>query len=290
MWCAVLCLVTQSCPTLLTPHGMQPARLLCPWGFSRQKYWSGLPVPSPGHLPNPEIKPRSPALQADSLPTATREAQLRCCVTSQFLWLFHWQLCVSNHYFFESKTTSHVLIKKKKNSVATLLFFSQSLNVSYLDSLTGAYPLLILPFSFSDAQIWSYFLTNLRMKFLAHFTVTLKTFPKVVLAISSVASSTTLSCSLPSSHEVTQYYIIIILSYSFVFSLPWLAFPCFASLTSCCKTTFTVVSSLLSCIFPLHNVSVLCIAPIYMSLLLNTSQFCKHWLQCISLTTLDWNS
>ena len=124
----------------------------------------------------------------------------------------------------------------------------------------------------------------------AHFTVTLKTFPKVVLAISSVASSTTLSCSLPSSHEVTQYYIIIILSYSFVFSLPWLAFPCFASLTSCCKTTFTVVSSLLSCIFALHNVSVLCIAPIYMSLLLNTSQFCKHWLQCISLTTLDWNS
>ena len=36
--------------------------------FSRQEYWSGLPFPSPGHLPNPGIKPRSPALQADSLP------------------------------------------------------------------------------------------------------------------------------------------------------------------------------------------------------------------------------
>jgi len=34
--------------------------------FSRQKYWSGLPFPSPGDLPDPEIKPRSPALQADS--------------------------------------------------------------------------------------------------------------------------------------------------------------------------------------------------------------------------------
>ena len=36
-------------------------------GFSRQEYWSGLPFPSPGHLPNPGIKPRSPALQADAL-------------------------------------------------------------------------------------------------------------------------------------------------------------------------------------------------------------------------------
>ena len=37
--------------------------------FSRQEYWSGLPVPSPGDVPDPGIKPRSPALQADSLPS-----------------------------------------------------------------------------------------------------------------------------------------------------------------------------------------------------------------------------
>ena len=37
-------------------------------GFSRPEYWSGLPFPSPGHLPNPGIKARSPTLQADSLP------------------------------------------------------------------------------------------------------------------------------------------------------------------------------------------------------------------------------
>ena len=35
--------------------------------FSRQEYWSGLPFPSPGNLPNPGIKPRSPTLQVDSL-------------------------------------------------------------------------------------------------------------------------------------------------------------------------------------------------------------------------------
>ena len=38
-------------------------------GFSRQEYWSGLPFPSPGDLPDPGIESRSPALQADSLPT-----------------------------------------------------------------------------------------------------------------------------------------------------------------------------------------------------------------------------
>ena len=36
-------------------------------GFSRQEYWRGLPFPSPGDLPNPEIEPRPPALQADAL-------------------------------------------------------------------------------------------------------------------------------------------------------------------------------------------------------------------------------
>ena len=36
--------------------------------FSRPDYWSGEPFPSPGDLPNPRIEPRSPTLQADSLP------------------------------------------------------------------------------------------------------------------------------------------------------------------------------------------------------------------------------
>ena len=36
-------------------------------GFSEQAYWSGFPFPSPGDLPDPGIKPRSPSLQADAL-------------------------------------------------------------------------------------------------------------------------------------------------------------------------------------------------------------------------------
>ena len=55
-------------PNSLRPHGLQPTRLLCPWGFSKQEYWSGLPCPLSGHLPNLGIKPRSYCI-TDSLPT-----------------------------------------------------------------------------------------------------------------------------------------------------------------------------------------------------------------------------
>ena len=49
------------------PHRLQPARFLS-IGFFGQEYWSGLPCPSPGNLPDPGTKPGSLVLQADSLP------------------------------------------------------------------------------------------------------------------------------------------------------------------------------------------------------------------------------
>ena len=64
--------VTQSCPTLCDPMDYSPP------GFSvhgifqvwiLHEYWSGLPLPSPGDLPDPGIEPRSHALQADALPS-----------------------------------------------------------------------------------------------------------------------------------------------------------------------------------------------------------------------------
>ena len=51
----------------LWPHGARQAPLSV--GFSRQGYWSGWPCPPAGDLPNPDTEPRSPALQADSLPS-----------------------------------------------------------------------------------------------------------------------------------------------------------------------------------------------------------------------------
>ena len=48
-----------SCPTLLSPHGLQPARLLCPQDFPAT-IWSGVPFPSPRDLPNPRTEPTFP--------------------------------------------------------------------------------------------------------------------------------------------------------------------------------------------------------------------------------------
>ena len=64
----LLCLVAQSCLTLVTPQ-IVACQASLSMEFSRQEYWSGLPCPPPGDLPHPGIEPRSPALQADSLPS-----------------------------------------------------------------------------------------------------------------------------------------------------------------------------------------------------------------------------
>ena len=61
-------LVAKSCLTLGTSWTVALQAPLS-MGSSRQEYWSGLPFPSPGDLPDPWIEPRSPALHADSLLT-----------------------------------------------------------------------------------------------------------------------------------------------------------------------------------------------------------------------------
>ena len=56
-------------------------------GFSRQEYWSGFPFPSPGDLPDPGIEPKSPALQADALPSEPpgKPQEVGALATSKFL-------------------------------------------------------------------------------------------------------------------------------------------------------------------------------------------------------------
>ena len=66
--CTYFVVVAKLCPTHVTPWTRAHQAPL-PMGFSRQEYLSGLPFPSPGDLPDPGIKPVSPALQADSLLT-----------------------------------------------------------------------------------------------------------------------------------------------------------------------------------------------------------------------------
>ena len=54
-------------------------------GFSRQEYWSGLPLPSPGDLHDPGIKPRSPALQADALTSEPPGKPLKCLSKDEWI-------------------------------------------------------------------------------------------------------------------------------------------------------------------------------------------------------------
>ena len=72
--------ITLEVLTLVKVKSLSQVRLFAtPWtvayqappstGFSRQECWSGLPFPSPGHLPDPGIEPGSHALQADALPS-----------------------------------------------------------------------------------------------------------------------------------------------------------------------------------------------------------------------------
>ena len=61
--------VAQSCLTLCDPMDSNLHQAPQSMGFSRQEYWSGLPFPSPGNLPDPGIKPRSPTLSTDALPS-----------------------------------------------------------------------------------------------------------------------------------------------------------------------------------------------------------------------------
>ena len=65
-------LVAKSCLTLATPWTVAHQAPLS-MGFFGQTYWSGLPFPSPGDLPDPRIKPGSPALQADYLANEPQE-------------------------------------------------------------------------------------------------------------------------------------------------------------------------------------------------------------------------
>ena len=73
-------------------------------GFSRQEYWSGLPFPSPGDLPNPRIEPRSPASEADAL---TSESSLSH-IKRPLLWLSCFLFTISRSGAYNSFSTNIV--------------------------------------------------------------------------------------------------------------------------------------------------------------------------------------
>ena len=76
--CSYMCvLVTQRVQLFATPLTVAHQAPLS-MGFSRQEYWSGLPFPSPGDLPDPVTEPRSPTLQADPVPSELPGKHILC--------------------------------------------------------------------------------------------------------------------------------------------------------------------------------------------------------------------
>ena len=75
--CICCCFVAKMCLTLCDPMDRNGQASLS-MGFPRQKYWSGLPFPSPGHFPDPGIRPRSPALQVDPSPLSSQGSPYIC--------------------------------------------------------------------------------------------------------------------------------------------------------------------------------------------------------------------
>ena len=111
-------------------------------GFSRQEYWSGLPFPSPGAFPEPGIELRSPALQADSLPS---EPPGNSCISRWIL--YHWPPGEALSNFLEE-------ISSLSHFIVFLYFFSLFTCKGFLISSCYSLELCIqlgifFPFSFA---------------------------------------------------------------------------------------------------------------------------------------------
>ena len=96
--CVCIVLVAKSCPTLVTLWTVASQAPLS-MGFPRQEYWSGLPFPSPGHLPDPRIKPVSPALAGGFFIT---ESPGKPC------------MCVHTHTHTHTHTHRGILLSHKR--------------------------------------------------------------------------------------------------------------------------------------------------------------------------------
>ena len=122
-------LVAQSCPTLCNPMDYISRQVPLSVGFFRQEYWSGLPCPFPGHLPDPGIETLRHFLhwQADSLPLTTWEAYL----FPQALLMKTSELYTSLHFYH--KYTICFLTTSPTNYTDSFFFFCQlCINIVWL--------------------------------------------------------------------------------------------------------------------------------------------------------------
>ena len=107
-----------SCVQLFVTPGTVAHQAPLSMGFSGQEYWSGLPFPSPGDLPDPEIKSRSPALQADSLPfEPPGKPYSQYVYAFYFTSLFHfWKIVKLKKLISITKLEEHRIVRESVDS------------------------------------------------------------------------------------------------------------------------------------------------------------------------------
>jgi len=104
-------------------------------GFSRQEYWNGLPFPYPGDLPDPGIEPRSPAPQADSLPSelpgkcpwSTQKKRQGAGRVAQKKPMLFFICQATTHYFLFRPTTKLYTLAARYTSLSAFSFLFTNL-------------------------------------------------------------------------------------------------------------------------------------------------------------------
>ena len=134
------------CLTLVTPWTVA-CQVPLSMEFSKQESWSGLPFPSPGDLPDPGIKPRTPAMQADSLPTELPgDSQI---------YMFTRAILVHRTFIIKYQTNSPIIVLSKMKRV----------NLNYFEKMPRCMQHMLIQFSlmFENTLFKSYKRANVSM-------------------------------------------------------------------------------------------------------------------------------
>ena len=98
------------------------------------EYWSGLPCPSPCYLPNPGIKPKSPTLQANSLPAELPGKPLDSiyiCINIRYLFFSFWltSLCITGSRFTHLTRTTQICFSLWLSNIPLYICTTSSLSI-----------------------------------------------------------------------------------------------------------------------------------------------------------------
>ena len=140
-------------------------------GFPRQEYWSGLPFSSPEDLPDPGLEPRSPALQADSLPTELQGNPIfSWALMNKHRWYNHREKCLQTQEIIQY--TQHMPLINFLSDNFQYFSISSSLPVETLPcffSMNSDWVLSSLPMTIALHKVFLTYLTWMKFLFWHYF-------------------------------------------------------------------------------------------------------------------------